>query len=472
MLPIGAGLQMGKYRIDRYLASGGFGNTYVVTNTQFDEQFALKEFFMRGISHRESDQTTVSVSNSDNAQQFTQQRDKFKKEARRLRKLRNEHIVQVHDLFDENGTAYYIMDLIDGEALSARIKRTGKPLDEQEATAILTQVLDALDTVHQQGIWHLDLKPGNIMVDGTGRAVLIDFGASKQMSSGDGMTTTTTAMAYTPGYAPTEQIDQTLELIGPWTDLYALGATLYHLLTTNRPPRVSEVQESGAFTFPTAVSAKMRHLVRWLMQPSRQKRPQSVAEVRTFLSEPFVEPPVVEEDDDTIVEVDVAVTDDTVGKVGLDSHSQASKPVASSSARRWVIAAVVLGVLAGIGLMFTLQKKETPVIIENADGVATASGMYFKSSLGTGAYTGPVNEKNEPNGQGVLNFENGDVYTGKFVNGQLTDDAAEIRFANGERYNGKIDNGHFTYGTYTFTEGDTFVGTFRADNLPDKGTWK
>lgn len=119
---------------------------------------------MRGISDRNGDSVSVSVSNKTNVEQFTSQKEKFRKEARRLRKLRNPHIVAVHDLFEENGTAYYEMDLIKGESLSERMKRSGQPLGEAEVLQILDQVLDALSVVHAQGLYHLDLKPANIMV--------------------------------------------------------------------------------------------------------------------------------------------------------------------------------------------------------------------------------------------------------------------------------------------------------------------
>lgn len=200
MLPVGTLLQNGKYRIERYLSSGGFGNTYVATNVEFEERVAIKEFFMRGISERDDDSISVSVSNELNSEQFTGQKEKFKKEARRLRRLKEEHIVSVHDLFEENGTAYYVMDFIEGESLSSRLKRTGKPLSETEALNILNQVLDALDTVHAEGIFHLDIKPANIMIDNHGQAMLIDFGASKQTKQ-EGGATTSTGLCYTPGYA-------------------------------------------------------------------------------------------------------------------------------------------------------------------------------------------------------------------------------------------------------------------------------
>ena len=286
MLPVGTLLQGGKYRIERYLSSGGFGNTYVATNTEFEEQVAIKEFFMRGISDRNGDSVSVSVSNKTNVQQFTSQKEKFRKEARRLRKLRNPHIVAVHDLFEENGTAYYEMDLIKGKSLSERMKRTGQPLGEAEVLQILDQVLDALSVVHAQGLYHLDLKPANIMVDQTGRALLIDFGASKQMSAGDGYSvSTSSALAFTPGYAPLEQTEQNMKAFGPWTDLYALGATLYKLLTGLTPPSASEIlMMTTPLLFPTPVSGKTQQLIAWMMKPRLDERPQSVAAVRQFLT--------------------------------------------------------------------------------------------------------------------------------------------------------------------------------------------
>ena len=190
-LQLNTTLQGGKYRIERVLGQGGFGNTYVGYNTEFEETVAIKEFFMKGVTERDETTSVVSVSNADNVQQFEEQREKFKKEARRLRKLKNEHIVKVHDLFEENGTAYYVMDYIEGESLAERIKRTGAPLTEAEVRNILPQILDALQTVHDAGIWHLDLKPGNIMVDKQGNAYLIDFGASKQIRANGSMTTST-----------------------------------------------------------------------------------------------------------------------------------------------------------------------------------------------------------------------------------------------------------------------------------------
>lgn len=288
-LPIGTLLRNGTYRIDKQLASGGFGNTYVGYNTEFEETIAIKEFFMKGVTERDETTSMVSVSNAENILQFEEQREKFKKEARRLRKLKNEHIVRVHDLFEENGTAYYVMDCIDGESLAERLKRTGSAMTEQEVRRILPQVLDALREVHGMKIWHLDLKPGNIMLDSKGNAYLIDFGASKQIRA-NGSMTTSTALCFTPGYAPSEQVGQMYDRFGPWTDFYALGATLYNLLTKTNPPMSIDIDEDGedAFAFPPALSDDVRQLILWLMQPKRKARPQSVREIEArFEVEPL-----------------------------------------------------------------------------------------------------------------------------------------------------------------------------------------
>ena len=283
MLQVGTILH-GTYKIESYLASGGFGNTYLAKNIEFDETYAIKEFFVKGVCQRDGNSTTISVSNAENTNSFEQQREKFKKEARRLRSLSNPHIVKVYDLFEENGTAYYVMDYVDGENLSARLKRTNAPLAESEVRNYLNQILDGLEAIHNEGMFHLDMKPANIMVDSHDVVKLIDFGASKQQSTVGGATMST-GISYTNGYAPSEQMAQSYDKFGPWTDFYALGATVYKLLTNQDPPSVSDLSEDEtedkhlALPMPN-VSEEMKKLVVWMMQVNRLKRPKNVGEIR------------------------------------------------------------------------------------------------------------------------------------------------------------------------------------------------
>ena len=290
MLPIGTLLQDGKYRVEQFVASGGFGNTYVVEHVKLGKRLALKEFFMRNINLRQG--TTVTVSVADNRDMFLQMKDKFFKEAQRLARLDDSHIVEVNDFFEENQTAYYVMRFIDGESLAQRMKRTGAPLSEADVVIILQQVLCALRTVHQQGLYHLDLKPGNIMQDRYGHCWLIDFGASKQLSAHDSMTlSTSTGLCYTPGFAPSEQVNGNTKRIGPWTDFYALGATLYNLLTGEAPPEVDDVMYDGedAFHFTATVSPQLRQLIMWLMTPRYNQRPQSCDDIEKVMSQQSVD---------------------------------------------------------------------------------------------------------------------------------------------------------------------------------------
>lgn len=281
MLPLGTMLDH-RYRIVRYLGSGGFGNTYVAVHTLLGEQVAVKEFFMRGVNHRSVVGSMVEVSNEENTTVFNSQLEKFRREARRIFKLHNDHIIHVTDLFDANGTSYYVMDLIPGSSLADR----RLPLSEKETISVAMQVLDALEAMHAEGLYHLDVKPSNIMCNCHDHYTLIDFGASKQLSVGERNTVASSSMAYTPGYAPLEQVQQNSKSIGPWTDFFALGATLYKLLTGFQPPLV-EVYDTAPdgrkFDYPTVVSTNMRYAISTLMNPNPLLRPQTANKVRELL---------------------------------------------------------------------------------------------------------------------------------------------------------------------------------------------
>lgn len=285
MLRVGTVLR-GAYRIESYIASGGFGNTYKATN-EFGETVAIKEFFLKEAAERVEGSSMISVSRS-KAADFEAHRQKFHKEAQRMRALHSKHLVRIDALFEENGTSYYVMDYIDGLSLDSMLRRKG-PMGEEYVWQLLGQILDALQTVHAEGIWHLDLKPGNIMIDSEGVVKLIDFGSSKQLNVRKGGATSSTGATYTPGYAPFEQVAQSFDKFGPWTDLYALGATLYRILSGDKVPDPVEIDDDPtpdkqqSLSGLAAVSPLMKELVLWLMKVKWRERPQSVAEVQAWL---------------------------------------------------------------------------------------------------------------------------------------------------------------------------------------------
>lgn len=418
MLAVGTRLANGRYVIERYLSSGGFGNTYVATDTTFDEEVAIKELYIKGICGRYAGTTGITVSLTENRQVFSAQQEKFRKEARRLRKLPNPHIVGVHDLFDENGTSYYVMDFVRGESLSALTKRKGKPMTESELMFVLPQVLDALEYVHANGIWHLDLKPANIMAEAAGNVLLIDFGASKQLRNANGESlSTSTSMCYTPGYAPSEQIEQSLEKFGPWTDLYALGATMYNLLTRQQPPSPSDISEDPeeAFQSLNGISERTRRLILWLMTPNRKLRPQSVAEVKQFLAEenaPEQEPepnpaPKPAPVPDTKADAEVK-SDDTITFNDIVSGSNEKNKTNTGSTDNTLKFLSTLGVIVAISIVVFLSVPRGQMIDSDtyvdSDSDSVAAAYYYENSIYEDSidvapveeeYVAPVEEEND-----------------------------------------------------------------------------
>ena len=275
-------LQGGKYRIERVLGQGGFGITYLAEHVSVHKRVAIKELFIasQGQAVNGRSGNNVTVTNAVNQVLFDKHKEKFKKEASRLATLRHKNLVRVYEWFEENGTVYYVMDFIEGESLRDKLNREGA-LPESLVMNYLQQLLSALQVVHEKDIWHLDIKPENIMVDSNNHVYLIDFGASKHIEQSNGTLTTSSMLAYTPGYFPPEQSAVTMKNIGAWTDIYALGATLYNLLTRRNPPTFDVIISEGrnAFSFPSSISSKTQNLIVQMMKVNRNERPQSVNEL-------------------------------------------------------------------------------------------------------------------------------------------------------------------------------------------------
>ena len=278
-------LQNGKYEIVRYISSGGFGCTYEAKHVLFGKSVAIKEFFVKDFCNRDSGTKSIYVASKSMVSLVEKLRGKFIAEAQALFEMNHPNIVRVTDVFEENGTAYYVMDYINGSTLDGIIKSRGA-LAESEALHYISQVSKALKYVHDRNRLHLDIKPANIMVDADGFVVLIDFGVSKQYDEVDNANTST-LVGSTPGYAPIEQSGAGLAKFYPATDIYALGATLYKALTGITPPQATLIAsgESELPPLPATITSATRKAVEAAMRIQRSKRPQSIEEFLSLLNE-------------------------------------------------------------------------------------------------------------------------------------------------------------------------------------------
>ena len=236
VLSSGTQLNQGSYSVGRVLGRGGFGITYLGADLRLKRAVAIKEFFPAG-STRQG--TRVILSGALSRADYEMAIQKFMQEAQMVARFRHRSIVNVYEVFQENDTAFMVMEYLDGEHLLERMERRGAPLDEAELIAISGPVAEALDEIHAAGVLHRDIKPENIMLvgsDDTPRPVLIDFGAAREFASG---MVNRHSIVLTPGYAPLEQYGEQSRR-GPFTDVYAFAATLYHVATGVQPPAATE----------------------------------------------------------------------------------------------------------------------------------------------------------------------------------------------------------------------------------------
>ena len=278
-LSTGTNLQGGKYRIIKTLGQGGFGITYEAEQSLLRRRVAIKEFFMKDCCERDEATSRVTVGTGSQRELVEKFRGKFIREAQMIAGMDHPNIIRVLDVFEENGTAYYVMEHLPGGSLADKVKKDG-PLSEEQAEEYIRQVADALSYIHLQNTVHLDVKPSNILLNAKGDAVLIDFGISKHYDD-SGEQTSSTPVGISKGYAPLEQgRDGDVSQFKPVTDIYALGATLYFLVTGSVPPEASLIYEDG-LERPSSVSDKVWACIEAAMQPRQKDRPQSIV---SFLS--------------------------------------------------------------------------------------------------------------------------------------------------------------------------------------------
>jgi serine/threonine protein kinase len=270
-----------EYRIEKMLGGGGFGITYLARDINLELPVAIKEYFPGDLTVRAADQT-VRVRAPEGEQQFQWGLERFLDEARALASFRHPNIARVLRYFQENGTAYIVMEYESGDPLKRWLARQ-PALDLAMLLKVIYPLLDGLEAVHKLDFLHRDIKPDNIYIRGDGSPVLLDFGAARRTTSGRDLTN-----IVSPGFAPFEQYHSKGNQ-GPWSDIYSLGAVMYWMTTGQKPldsaARVKDDSLPAALAIGDAAvfSAGVLRAIDWALRPDEKHRPQNVADLRVAL---------------------------------------------------------------------------------------------------------------------------------------------------------------------------------------------
>ena len=399
----GTALQKGKYKIVKVLGSGSFGITYLATTRiSIDGQLGkmdvtvnvtIKEFFMADLNSRATDGTSVEKTSSTLVKNY---QTKFRKEAENLAKLHHPNIVKVLEVFDENNTTYYVMEYVDGETVDDYIKLKGYLL-ENEALQITQKVCAALSYMHKHKMLHLDLKPKNIMRNAEGHIFLIDFGLAKQYTEKGEPESSTTIGLGTPGYAPVEQAHYEKDGTFPVTlDVYALGATLFKMLTGKTPPESSYVLNEGLplqQLKEAGISDTVIAIVKKAMAPRKKERYQSVEALSSAISFPAFdnENTVIQEEQETNTSYndqieDIIASNNNTNQEGEDQETgyEFEEDEPSLFEKYWKYGVIGIGIIIG-GVYFYSNRN-------NSSGSSTFESSSSLDSLGLVADSVYINE--------------------------------------------------------------------------------
>lgn len=270
------------YRIKSTLGSGGFGVTYRVEHVRLGKDFAMKEYFPRAFAVRDSGEI---VPRSDGHKTYEWGLARFLDEARALARFHHPAIVGVSNVFEANGTAYMVLTFEDGATFGDWLAGLGRPPAQAELDAIAVPILDALATLHGEGLLHRDIAPDNIYVRRNGTPVLLDFGAARKALSDHSAQMSAIVKI---GYSPPEQYSTEAQSQGPWSDIYAVGATLYAAVTGKRPPDANSRWPSDPYVpvgklAPPGYRADFLEAIDAALKLDYRERPPSIAAWRRSL---------------------------------------------------------------------------------------------------------------------------------------------------------------------------------------------
>ena len=275
----------GQFIVGKVLGKpGGFGITYLGWDINLATLVAVKEYLPRDYAGRDSDHASVMAHSREDASLFRFGLEQFLQEARTLARFDHPNVVRVRSFFEQHGTAYLVMDYLQGVNLAEYLLAMGGRLTEQQASEIMLPILDGLQEVHAKGFLHRDIKPQNIYVTSSGRPILLDFGAARQAM---GERSRSLSVVLTPGFSPYEQYHRRGEQ-GPWTDIYAFAATYYYLLTGHAPPdapeRVAIDELAPLNALVPGISSGLNAAIMQSLSLEAGARPQDVFMFRGLLS--------------------------------------------------------------------------------------------------------------------------------------------------------------------------------------------
>ncbi len=355
----------GKYLVGEMLGQGGFGITYIGFDLLLEQKVAIKEYYpmSTGMVSRENSTTVVWSSAVMQKSGMEKGFDSFLKEARKMAKLGGiPGVVGVKSVFIQNETAYIVMDFIEGETLLKKLQREG-PMDYGTCISLMTPIMQALAEVHKHGIIHRDISPDNIMVQSDGKLILLDLGAAKDLDiQGKDGNVQSSQMVAKHGFSPVEQYGQAGK-IGPWTDVYAMAATIYYCCTGVLPPSATDRMIEDTLTCRPRLTKEQFDVLAFCMSVLPQKRPQNMDALLQIVTHPAGKTPPVR---------DVPKTEPVRPET---RNLQPPKPDPGRPLPKWLVPGIAAAV-AVIALIISVGsggKKSTPASSVKAPAAQAAT---------------------------------------------------------------------------------------------------
>lgn len=510
-LQIGTVLE-NKYMIGSPLGQGGFGITYLAWDINLNIKLAIKEYFPQELATRQEGHTEISAYTGSMSSDYDYGLEKFLEEARTLARFESHpHVVSVRDFFRANGTAYLVMFFVDGITLKEHVKNSGGYLTFQEAISLIIPVLDALNEVHAVNILHRDISPDNIFINKKGQVILLDFGAARQAISDKGRSL---SIILKPGYAPEEQY-RSKGKQGPWTDVYATAATLYHLITGAKPPESLERLADDRLVLPSVAGVAIEgYEEKALLKALAVRADERYQDAGQFRDALLGDKPI-----STLYTATQApiypsepATQSSGGFTGKNftaaTSAEQSSPV--SAARKGLpvplLVVIALGAVILLGVTFTAlwvggvfgDDADTAGPVNDTQGATEETDLVLNEvtiDFDGGTYSGQALD-GVPHGSGTWTHPDGIEYDGEWQNGKASGFGL-MTWPNGDRYEGQwrddMFNGTGTYhihngslydgewfndlrhgnGAIIFHDGDAYTGEWRADLMNGQGifTW-